>query len=262
MAKQLYDIGGIKVRASSERDARRLAEERKQDKSYLTSLENTGKATLPQTEEKPTLTSLQDTLNAAIGLARKKRTKTMFEAGENFAPGTLKASDFSAILNNLDAGTQNIIDEFAEQEEEARKKLEEAQNEFELRQDAAGNLVQYEKDPTGRVVGQEIVSYKPRDASGSAPKGTVRSGGLIYTPQDQAEDSRALEQSRGPDGYVYTPIYIELYKEWVGEGGTIEGFKNQYPPKEYVNPADPTVPPQLRTTGSKNDLAARIDSVF
>lgn len=77
---------------------------------------------------------------------------------------------------------------------------------------------------------------------GTTKKGTTKSGGLIYSAQDASEDSKALEQSRGTDGYVDPAIYLKLYQAWVGAGGLLKDFLTKFPPKSYVNPANKSLP--------------------
>lgn len=82
----------------------------------------------------------------------------------------------------------------------------------------------------------------PRVTSNSKP---TQSGNLTYTPQDQSEDSLALEKSRGTDGYVDPTIYQNLYKAWTNNGGLLKDFLLKYPPKNYVNPTNDWLPPFL-----------------
>ncbi len=81
----------------------------------------------------------------------------------------------------------------------------------------------------------------------TSTKKTV-SGTLTYTAQDQAEDSKALESSRGTDGYVDPTIYQNLYKAWIDNGGVLKDFLTKYPPKNYVNPANTWLPTYLMPT--------------
>lgn len=87
----------------------------------------------------------------------------------------------------------------------------------------------------------------------TAPKGSVISGTLTYTPQDQQEDSQALEASRGAeDHYVDPTLYQHLYKLWIEQGGQLEDFLKTYPPKNYINPANTWLPTYLG--GKKREI--------
>lgn len=93
----------------------------------------------------------------------------------------------------------------------------------------------------------------------TSTKNSVVSGTLTYTPQDRAEDSQALEKSRGADNYVDPTIYQNLYKAWIASGGTQKGFLATYPPKGYVNPANTWLPPYLmppKTTTKKTSTSS------
>lgn len=104
-------------------------------------------------------------------------------------------------------------------------------------------------DPTTKKFVQ--VSGANGGGSTTSTKGTVTSGTLTYTPQDQSEDSKALESSRGNDGFVDPTIYQNLYKAWVSNGGLLKDFLLKFPPKNYVNPANTWLPSYLMPTGTK-----------
>ena len=99
-------------------------------------------------------------------------------------------------------------------------------------------------------VGAELAQTKAQTAKSQAESAgggvDIKSGGLVYSRQDASEDSLALEQSRGQDGYVDPAIYQKLYTAWVGAGGILKDFLSKFPPKNYVNPANETLPTFLR----------------
>jgi len=96
---------------------------------------------------------------------------------------------------------------------------------------------------------------------GSGAAKPFRSGTLIYTAQDFAEDSQALDASRGDDGFVDPSLYLELYKAWIDEdnggGGRLEDFLSKFPPENYINPENEwlpffLMPPKKETSGIAN----------
>lgn len=92
--------------------------------------------------------------------------------------------------------------------------------------------------------GNLIASVAPK--ADAAIKGeTIKSGGLVYTSADAGSDSKALEQSRGTDGFVDPMIYQQLYNAWISAGGLLKDFLSTYPPKNYVNPANTWLPSYL-----------------
>lgn len=96
-------------------------------------------------------------------------------------------------------------------------------------------------------------------AKGAAPTKPVISGTLTYTPQDYADDSKALETSRGADGYVDPAVYLKLYNAWAGPngaGGKLTDFLKTFPVKDYINPANTTLPTYLRPTTTKKATTA------
>lgn len=113
----------------------------------------------------------------------------------------------------------------------------------------------YEYNPeTGEY--EQIASVAPKPTT---PKGITRSGGLTYTPTDAAEDSQALEASRGPDGYVDPSIYLQLYNEWIASGGLLKDFKTTYKPENYVNPANTWLPKHLMP---KSEVSSELQALL
>lgn len=68
-----------------------------------------------------------------------------------------------------------------------------------------------------------------------------------------------LEASRGADGYVNSEVYVKMYKEWIAKGGTATTFKAKYPPVNYANPDDTSLPPQLRYAKESQTLPKEDD---
>lgn len=104
---------------------------------------------------------------------------------------------------------------------------------------------------------QQLFAFlKAFKAASTAPKATstgpaasikpLTSGTLIYTQQDYADDSKTLEASRGPDGFVDPALYQKLYTTWTAHGGKVADFLKTFPIKDYVNPANTTLPTYLR----------------
>ncbi len=128
-----------------------------------------------------------------------------------------------------------------------------------------GDAPQLDAKQTAAV--QEVLSgITPK--SPAAPKGTkpMVSGTLTYTAEDHAADSKALDASRGQDGYVDPGIYQKLYTAWVGKGGSLEDFVKTYPPKNYVNPANDWLPsylqPPKKASTTAGISAAEINALF
>lgn len=101
---------------------------------------------------------------------------------------------------------------------------------------------------------------KPSTKTSSGTNGkTIVSGTLSYTPADFASDSSKLNNSKGADGFVDPTIYQNLYDAWVGAGGSITDFLKTFPSKDYVNPANNTLPTYLRSS-TKSGSAAPADA--
>ena len=55
-----------------------------------------------------------------------------------------------------------------------------------------------------------------------------------------------LEAARGADTYVNSVVYAQALKDWITKGGTTKSFKAAFPPVNYANPADTSLPANLR----------------
>jgi len=141
----------------------------------------------------------------------------------------------------LDFETGNV-DRVSKAEKEKADREAEMRKPFDL---SPGQERYQYNEKTGQMEKVASVAPKPTAASATTEKST-KSGKLNYTAQDKAEDSQALERSRGTDGYVDPTIYQKLAKAWTDNGGQIEDFLNEYPPKLYVNPANTWLPAHLR----------------
>lgn len=96
----------------------------------------------------------------------------------------------------------------------------------------------------GRIVPASGFTPKPKAAPASA---TYKSGSLVIPKAKLTEGEQALETSRGEDGYVDPAVYKGLYDDWIAEGGLLKDFLTNFPPKNYVNPVNNTLPPTLRS---------------
>ena len=73
----------------------------------------------------------------------------------------------------------------------------------------------------------------------------IKSGTLNYTKAMYSEDSQKLNASRGSDNYVDPNVYLSLYNAWIANGGVVNDFLTEFPPKLYVNPANTWLPSYL-----------------
>ena len=92
-------------------------------------------------------------------------------------------------------------------------------------------------------------------ASGSSGV-EIRSGNLVYTKDDYSQDSQKLDKSRGPDNYVDPNVYLNLYNGWIALGGSLEDFLKEFPPKNYINPANTWLPSYLMPPKASSSSAA------
>lgn len=111
-------------------------------------------------------------------------------------------------------------------------------------------------------VGGQKVYFTPPPEKASGDSVVIKSGALNYSRADYAEDAMALEASRGEDGWVDPAIYLSLYEAWIANGGIITDFISKFPPKNYVNPANASLPPVLRNTSGGNSGDARLEALI
>lgn len=115
----------------------------------------------------------------------------------------------------------------------------------------------YEFDPVSG--GYKVVASAPvktttvKGKGTTTPKGTVVSGKATFTPDQLSAFSSELEKSRGTDRYVDPAVYLQAYQSWTDPevGGLSKDFLLKYPPKQYVNPVNNTLPSYLRSTPEK-----------
>lgn len=96
------------------------------------------------------------------------------------------------------------------------------------------------KDQNGNTKVTHIVNNK------SAAVKPYTSGGLSIPRADIAEGQQKLESSRGKDGFADTKMYTNMMQHWIQSGGLEQDFLKQYPPKNYLNPSDSTIPSTLK----------------
>jgi len=74
--------------------------------------------------------------------------------------------------------------------------------------------------------------------------------------QDDINEGTGILQEQlrnSPDGYVNSGTYLDMYRTWVENGGTLSQFKTYYPPNDFLNPEDPSIPAYLRPSGGGNN---------
>jgi hypothetical protein len=235
------------------------------------------------------LNNLQNTAEAKSLESRKAYQDTLHQSG------MLKSGAEQAAAE-LNADNSYILANLGVAESGASRKLQALTGKQTAKQNYYKSLLDLSKpmqvgdnyvDPTtGEVVGSKpetgiaaeyeyakkqgytgtFTQYQNEDANRkrvTAPTGeTTKSGGLIYSSQDAAEDSQALEQSRGEDGYVDPTTYQDLYKAWIGGGGLLKDFISTYPPKDYVNPANTWLPKFLLPTKSVSTIDPELQALL
>ncbi len=88
-------------------------------------------------------------------------------------------------------------------------------------------------------------NYKPKATTASTAL-TIKSGGAVFSGADVAKVQNQMEQSRGSDGYANSKLYTDALAAWQADGGLAQDFFTKFPPKNYLNPKDTSIPTYIQ----------------
>lgn len=88
------------------------------------------------------------------------------------------------------------------------------------------------------VTGQPVYTAPTTKSQNGGDSGSKPTAAQLKE-QDRQEARSVLNSSKGSDGYVNTVTYVDAMNAWPG---TPDDFFKEFPPSQYVNPDDPTVP--------------------
>lgn len=83
-------------------------------------------------------------------------------------------------------------------------------------------------------------------SSGTTTKNTFSSGGMTVPDSAIATAQNKLDTSRGSDNYANSALYLQMLKAWKNDGGLEQDFFSQFPPKNYLNPNDTSIPTYIK----------------
>lgn len=146
--------------------------------------------------------------------------------------------DIFKMQQTADRNTLNIIDKFAGEFRTLKEKYrKERIAEAKKYADTFSSIIGAD-DLKGVMEGDIILKRNK--------KGKITDQGLL-NPEGQLSDiERILEGSKGSDGYVNSRTYEQTFNSFIKAGGTRNEFLKQFPPNQYVNPKDPTLPSFLK----------------
>ena len=75
---------------------------------------------------------------------------------------------------------------------------------------------------------------------------TIKSGGLIIPESTVSAGQTKLDGSRGSDNYANSALYLQMLAAWKKDRGLEQDFFDKYPPKNYLNPNDASIPQYIR----------------
>lgn len=150
----------------------------------------------------------------------------------------------------------NLIDNFARDfRQRTDKYTTEAKREAE----------KYAKELANTLSAFDLSGFREGDFVFKKDKKGKRVDGGILSPTGEVRDiNEILESSKGPDGYVNSDTYRQMFERYTASGGTRSKFLSLYPPAKYVNPKDTSLPSFLRFGSSargeaKNSTQDEID---
>lgn len=90
---------------------------------------------------------------------------------------------------------------------------------------------------------------------------TIRSGSMVIQESSVSQGQTVLDSTRGKpyqndkgetitppasDRYANTAVYLKMLETWKADGGLEQHFYKNYPPKNYLNPNDPSIPQYIK----------------
>ena len=122
----------------------------------------------------------------------------------------------------------------AEKKLEAENRIKElvAENKFKNIKEVNGGL--YDLENNNWIVRPKVTTQ------------IVKSGGLIIPESTISTGQLKLDHSRGSDNYANSGIYLQMLGAWKRDGGLEQDFFDKYPPKNYLNPNDASIPQYIR----------------
>jgi len=114
------------------------------------------------------------------------------------------------------------------------------------------------KDAEGKVVRYEAI---PGIVKKPKAEDIVTSGGLKISKSEVGELGKTLKQNAGSDGYVNTAEYLQGLKNWIDLNGLAKDYYANFLPKDYLNPADPTIPQNIKNLLKYDEVQALINAL-
>lgn len=105
----------------------------------------------------------------------------------------------------------------------------------------------YAKEFGSIISSVDLEGFREGDYIPSLVNGKKNKNPGILIPDGSIRDIRNfLETSRDAEGYVDPKTYKEMADAFTRTGGTVTDFKKQFPPADYVNPTEKSLPLNLQ----------------
>jgi len=179
-------------------------------------------------------------------------------------------TDILKVKEDLNNSEEDVWKKIFELEISAKRKSLATVNTFagkyRTQTDKYTNELKREAEKYAKELAKKAGSYNMASISGLS-EGQIsilrnKSGKIVDSkvalPTGSMDLRERIEASTGEDGYVNSALYTEMFNEFVNAGGKRQEFISQYPPKNYINPEDTSLPSFLRyKTQSQTEKAVK-----
>lgn len=129
-------------------------------------------------------------------------------------------------------------------------------------EDSNGNVTKIVTDPTsGQTISTEQMGRLGKGTTSTTGTNTYKSGSLTIANSSIAQGQSNLDSSRGSDGYANSGTYLQMLAAWKKDGGLEQDFFTKYPPKNYLNPRDTSIPTYIREKLS-SETESKLDQIL
>ena len=191
-------------------------------------------------------------LNEKIDGLSIQRDQDILNVKENISKSEEQVwKEIFKLQNTADEKSLSIIQTYTQEFRVQREKFaKEAKAEAEKNAKAFARLASsYNVGSVSRNVQEGDISIT------RTKKGGIKNANVLNPGGNLGSIESALEASKGSDGHVSSRVYQDLFDKFLNAGGTRSEFLKKFPPKEYTNPKDTTLPSFLRFGSSTRSEA-------
>ena len=167
---------------------------------------------------------------------------------------------------NIPADTQNLITKLELQQGLTPGITAQLLSVMKPEKEVRATIISDDKSTANIIYSDNTIDKFNLTTGGTIPTGnTIKSGSMVINESDIATGQQYLDSKKGDDGYTNTAEYIKMLDAWKKDGGLEQDFFTNYPPKNYLNPNDATVPSYIRAKldkPTKEDNTAELNKAM